>query len=36
MVMCTKCEEWFHVDCEKIPKSAIDSEDIDLFCTGCK
>ena len=22
MVMCTKCEEWFHADCEKIPKFA--------------
>ena len=36
MVMCTKCEEWFHVDSEKILKSAIDNEDIDFFCTGCK
>ena len=31
MVMCTKCEQWFHVDCERIPKSAIDNEDIDFF-----
>ena len=36
MVMCTKCEGWFHVDCEKTPKSTIDNEDIDFFCTGCK
>ena len=34
MVMCTKCEDWFHFDCERIPRSAIHNEDIDFFCTG--
>ena len=34
IVMCTKWEEWFHVDCERIPRSAIDNEDIDFFCTA--
>ena len=31
MVMCTKCEEWFHVDRERIPKPAIDNGDIDFI-----
>ena len=26
-----KFEEWFHFDCERIPKSAIDDKDIDFF-----
>ena len=31
MVMCTNSEEWFHVDCQKISKSATDDEDIDFI-----
>ena len=31
MILCKKCEEWFHVDCDGIPESAIDNEGIVFF-----
>ena len=36
IVLCEKCEEWFHFDCERIPKSAIEYEDIVFSSTGRK
>ena len=35
MVQCSRCAEWFHVDCVNPPQSAIDDSKVDWYCNFC-
>ena len=35
MAMCSKCGEWFHETCQKIPKTVFKQDRQKWFCTSC-
>ena len=35
MVACDGCEEWFHKECEHIPKQVWTIDNLSWFCENC-
>ena len=35
MAMCSKCGEWFHESCERIPKAVFKQNSQQWFCISC-
>lgn len=36
MVECSRCFEWYHKKCEKIPKNIFQNKHVEYFCKACK
>ena len=35
MIECTKCNKWFHIDCEAVPGEILDNSRAEWFCKHC-
>ena len=35
MVMCTRCEEWYHNECVCVPKVTLENSSVPWYCTKC-
>ena len=35
MIECTKCNKWFHIDCEAVPEEILNNSKAEWFCKHC-
>ena len=36
MIECSKCSDWFHVDCEVVPNDILEDSLADWYCKDCQ